>query len=373
VFLHSPDDQEDGMLISPTTSPAWLDAAKLAALASLGERADTDLAWPDASLQLAADLGALRWSIPTDHGGQGLDRVRQLEGNEQLASACLTTAFILSQREAAVRWLVQASDSIRRRYLSPLARGEDFATVGLSQLTTSGQHRAPSLRVRAADGVYHLNGNVPWITGADHADLIVIGGVLENDQQVLLLLPRTLPGVSVEPPLTLAALAGSRTARLQCQGVEVPADLLLAGPGERVVRSGGGLDTSCLALGLARSAVTFLHQEAQRRANVAPAAGRLTDALDAARRRLHLLAQGTPADADVLALRVDCTRLVLRATQAALAVAKGTGFVLPHPAQRWFRQAQFFLVWSCPQPVASALLDDLSGLGGDNLAKTLEQ
>jgi hypothetical protein len=69
-----------------------------------------------------------------------------------------------------------------------------------------------------------------------------------------------------------------------------------------------------------------------------------------------------PAAEDVLSLRVECTRLVLRATQATLAVAKGAGFVVPHPSQRWVRQAQFFLVWSCPQPVAAALLDDLTGL-----------
>jgi hypothetical protein len=75
--------------------------------------------------------------------------------------------------------------------------------------------------------------------------------------------------------------------------------------------------------------------------------------------RLHTLARSTNNE-DTLALRVDCTRLVLKATQAALAVAKGTGFVVPHPAQRWVRQAQFFLVWSCPQPVAGALLDELT-------------
>jgi hypothetical protein len=43
-------------------------------------------------------------------------------------------------------------------------------------------------------------------------------------------------------------------------------------------------------------------------------------------------------------------------------VAKGTGFVLPHPAQRWARQAHFFLVWSCPQPAAEGLLADLADL-----------
>jgi alkylation response protein AidB-like acyl-CoA dehydrogenase len=340
--------------------PRWLDAGKLDELAALAERADAALAWPEASLRLAGELGGFGWSIPADAGGRGLGRVAQLEGSEQLASACLTTAFILSQREAAVRWVLGASEALRRRYLPPLARGELFATVGLSQLTTSRQHRPPSLRAQVAGAGYRLDGTAPWVTGADHAGLVVTGAVLDDARQVLLLLPTSLPGVAIDPPLALAALAGSRTAQLRCDGALVPAEMVLAGPGVQLVRSGGGLDTSCLALGLARAAAGFLGREASRRPDLGPAAGRIADTLAELRRRLHALAQSTPADADVLGLRVECTRLVLRATQAALAVAKGAGFLIGHPAQRWARQAQFFLVWSCPQPAASALLAELA-------------
>jgi alkylation response protein AidB-like acyl-CoA dehydrogenase len=53
--------------------------------------------------------------------------------------------------------------------------------------------------------------------------------------------------------------------------------------------------------------------------------------------------------------------LALQATQAALILSKGSGFVAPHPVQRWVRQALFFLVWSCPRPVASEVLDGLLG------------
>ena len=350
--------------MQPENAPGWLEASKLEELAAAAQSADAEVGWPEASLRLAGQLGALGWSIPAELGGRGLDRVAQLEGGEQVASACATTAFILSQREAAVRWLLQASEPLRQRYLPALARAEAFATVGLSQLTTSRQHRPPSLRARPVGSAQHpdayrLDGDVPWVTGADRADVIVTGAVLEEGLQVLLLVPGTLPGLFVEPPLPLAALTGSRTAQVRCDGVEVPAELLLAGPGERLVRSGGGLDTSCLALGLARAAITFLLREAQRRSNVRPGAERLLAALNAARLRLHELARLAGADEDTLSLRIEVTRLVLRATQAALAVAKGTGFVVPHPAQRWVRQAQFFLVWSCPQPVASALLEEL--------------
>jgi hypothetical protein len=61
-------------------------------------------------------------------------------------------------------------------------------------------------------------------------------------------------------------------------------------------------------------------------------------------------------------LRTRANSLVLRATQAALSAAKGSGYVVGHPAGRWCREALFFLVWSCPQPVANANLCELAGI-----------
>jgi len=54
--------------------------------------------------------------------------------------------------------------------------------------------------------------------------------------------------------------------------------------------------------------------------------------------------------------------LALRATQAALASAKGAGYLAGHPAGRWCREALFFLVWSCPAPVLQANLCELAGI-----------
>ena len=61
-------------------------------------------------------------------------------------------------------------------------------------------------------------------------------------------------------------------------------------------------------------------------------------------------------------VRAEANDLVLRATQAHLTARKGSGFVRSDPAQRWARQALFFLVWSCPTPVAQAAIRDLAGL-----------
>ena len=55
-------------------------------------------------------------------------------------------------------------------------------------------------------------------------------------------------------------------------------------------------------------------------------------------------------------LRTRANSLVLRAAHAYLTAAKGAGFVSGHPAERAVREATFFLVWSCPQPVVAAAL-----------------
>jgi hypothetical protein len=125
---------------------------------------------------------------------------------------------------------------------------------------------------------------------------------------------------------------------------------------------GGGLETSCLALGLAGAAAEFLHGEAEKRGDLREPAERFETVRQALRQRLHTLARAGGTARDTLGLRVDCTRLALRASQAALAVAKGAGFVTPHPAGRWARQALFFLVWSCPRPAAEGILADLQTL-----------
>jgi len=76
--------------------------------------------------------------------------------------------------------------------------------------------------------------------------------------------------------------------------------------------------------------------------------------------------QANPKSAQSLRMRVNT--LVLHATQAALTASKGSGFLLSHPAQRWARQALFFLVWSCPATVASATMTYFSNPAACGLA-----
>jgi butyryl-CoA dehydrogenase len=346
-------------------SAAAISPDLLISLAEHAQAADGEAVWPTLSWEILRQTGALRWCIPPQYEGMGLAGVNLLERYEALAGACLTTCFLLSQRDAACRRLQESSnESLRAQLLPALARGERFATVGLSQLTTSRQHVKPALSASATDAGLIVDGTIPWVTGASRAEHIVLGAVLEDGRQVLAVLPMDLPGVRVGPPLDLMALEGSLTAEVCCSNVHIDKNFVLAGPAERVLQAGrggtGGLETSCLALGLAGAAVAHVRREAEARPDLHDTAERLDRLRQRLRGQMHQLALGQSRPEAALALRSHANTLALQATQAALTISKGTGYLRRHPAQRWARQALFFLVWSCPWPAAAATLASLA-------------
>ncbi len=340
--------------VSPTCPPT-----ALSALADHADAADANAVWPEASWNALRESGALAWAVPERYGGLALPQQELLESYERLARVCLTTCFLLTQRDAAVRRIAMSRRThLCEELLPALARGDAFATVGIAQLTTSRQHLAPVMRAEMRDQVISLDGAMPWVSGALVADHLITGGVDASGGQVLVVLPVRTPGVRLDPPLDLMALRGSCTAMVRCEGVTIDAKWLLAGPTDRATAADGtgGLATSCLALGLAASAIDYLQEEAGSRPDLELIADRLENRRrtlwEALLKECH--ANGGPEAA--ARLRAQANACALRATQAALTAGKGSAFARPHPAQRWARQALFFLVWSCPRPAAEATL-----------------
>jgi alkylation response protein AidB-like acyl-CoA dehydrogenase len=355
-------------------------AALCARLAELTPLLDDEDAWPGEQLRLCGDAGVFEWFVPRELGGQGWSEVDVLRGYMLLAAACLTTTFVITQRAGAMtRIAAGASESARGNLLADLVAGRSFATVGISQLTTSRQHVSQSvLRAAERDGGFVLDGYSPWVTGAEFAQHVVVGATLADGKQILVTLPTDLPGVRIERAPRLVGLSASRTGPVHCNGVFVLSKWLLAGPTHDVMKQGfgaktGGLQTSALAIGLASAAIKYVLEQAGARLTLAEPAEALLaerDALSAAMLRLaggdaqnHIAnAESDRCITTGNELRQRANSLALRASQAALAAAKGAGYVAGHPAGRWCREALFFLVWSCPQPVLQANLCELAGI-----------
>ncbi len=339
----------------------------VAELADLDGPADLAGVWPTDLAGILGREGVFRWALPVELGGADLTRSRLLARYARLAEGSMTAAFILSQHDAAVRRLVAAGDRpVAARWLGAIAEDRAFATVGLSQLTTSKRHGDQAVRAEeVGPGRFRVDGMIPWVTAAPRADLLVVGAATDEGDQLLIALPAGRPGVTVRPPFPLAALQASCTSEVECRGVEVTRDDLLAGPQADVMATPaaigtGGLETSALALGLALAALRGLEREG--RDDLAEPAEALRGEWESLWADLTATAESRPDALPSSAIRGRANALVLRLTQAYLTARKGSGFLLDDPAQRWARQALFFLVWSCPSPVAKAGIRDLAGL-----------
>ncbi len=365
------------MLLTSSIPPDWdpgPDAALLDNMAlSLaredgpGDEAGT---WPDRLWAVLEVCGATRWALPERFGGVEVDRVRLISRYARVAEGSLTAAFILTQHDAAIRRLVAGTSTPGSRaeeWLGQIAVGKVFPTVGISQLTTSRRHGTRAVVAGESASGMQLNGTIPWVTAAERADLFVTGGVFDDGRQVLVAVPRERAGLLVRPAFDLAALGSSRTSEIACEALAIEPGDVLAGPSLDVMATPGlagtgGLETSALALGQARAALVAIAEEARHRDDLVEPLAALSAIWSRVATGL-LAAAGGLVDAPLPGIiRGEANDLALRATQAFLTARKGSGFLRSDPAQRWARQALFFLVWSCPTPVAQAAIRDLAGL-----------
>jgi alkylation response protein AidB-like acyl-CoA dehydrogenase len=344
------------------TPPIGRDPSRLAALADdlarLAGRSAVEGPWESGAFGCLARHGVLAAFVPRDCGGSGDGEADLLTALVEIGETCLTTALALTQWAAAVRVIAGAPDDVRSMLLPPLARGDTRTTVGISQLTTSRRHLArPALvATRDADG-WRLDGTCPWVTGADACDTIVTGAATDDGGQMYFVVPTAAAGVTIDPPLAMLALSGSRTTAVHFAATRPAHAIAPAGTGGPRT---GGLATTALAVGATRASIAAISREAVSRPALAPIAAGFTTETDAIAERLTDAARAgiDPADRD--RLRADANGLVVRAAQAALTASKGAGFVAGHPVERLVRESRFFRVWSCPQAVADAVLCDLT-------------
>jgi len=181
--------------------------------------------------------------------------------------------------------------------------------------------------------------------------------------------------LKVAGALPLIGVSASSTGPVHLDKAEISDEWLIAGPVPDVMTSGiggstGGYETSTLAIGLASAAIDYLAREAEKRPDLtepmealrAEHDALLADLLGAVRGEVDCGTDGDVRPTTKESIRQRANSLVTRASQAALSAAKGSGYVVGHPAGRWCREALFFLVWSCPQPVSAANLCELAGI-----------
>lgn len=319
---------------------------------------------------LAARLKSIEPLTSLEHSTLG-DPVAHLAFYCALASHSLTNAFILTQRQAALRRIETSTNQLASNLIQKHQEADQWISVGISHLTTSRQHLLkPAVTAKRTETGWRITGVVPWVTAARESKALVIAACDEDDysKQYLFYLPMQNHGIECQQDMDLMALAESSTCEVYLNAVALAKDDLLHGPSENVMTASqaggaGGLQTSALALGLSARIIDHIHLKSQTITAIRALSDKFRERWMEVYQRLTLAnkqtATGDPTT-DPAKLRKDANDLVTRVSQANLAIEKGSGYLQTSDASRWVRESLFFLVWSCPQPIANEHLCDLS-------------
>jgi len=157
--------------------------------------------------ELAAG-GYLGMMIPEEYGGGGLGMREMAVFIEEMGRQGIPLLLIVvGSVMDAVLIAQHGSQSLKERFLPPLARGEIKLCFALTEPTAGSNSFRISTLARAEGDDYVLNGQKMFISGADESDhLLVVARTAPFDQVQdkreglsLLIVDRSAPGVTLQP------------------------------------------------------------------------------------------------------------------------------------------------------------------------------
>ena len=155
----------------------------------------------------SARLGRRGWvgmTVPKSHGGHGRSPIERFVVTEELlAHGAPVAAHWISDRQMAPGILAHGTAAQQQRYLPPIAAGEMFFAIGMSEPDAGSDLAGVRTRARHCDdGSWRISGTKVWTTGAHLAHAMVLlartDGTTEDRQKGLSQFIIDLPNPDVE-------------------------------------------------------------------------------------------------------------------------------------------------------------------------------
>ncbi|TME48636.1 MAG: acyl-CoA dehydrogenase [Chloroflexi bacterium] len=227
--------------------------------------------------ELFAKNDILAIPFTPEYGGVSGSALTLIVAVEEISKFCATSSLILSVQSLGSLpiWLA-GSEEQKRKYLPPLARGEQLASYALTEPGSGSD--AGGMRTRAIKhgDTYVLNGSKTFITGGSVADTIVVFARTDQDGDTparnisAFIVEKTMPGFKVGKLEKKLGIRGSPTAQLFFQDVALPAANRIGDEGEGFKIAMRVLDHSrpgiaAQALGIAEGAFDLARRYARER------------------------------------------------------------------------------------------------------------
>jgi alkylation response protein AidB-like acyl-CoA dehydrogenase len=275
-------------------------------------------------------------------------------------------AFLQTQHQSAASMLAKSeNEALKQTYLPLMDNGQKLVGIGFSHLRREDN---PPLKATPVEGGYRLRGHIPWITGFEFFQTVLIAALLPTGEAVYGMVPFTNVQhdgeIRLSQPMSLAAMTSTNTVTAELTEWFLPAShVAFVSPPGAIHRSDRAnvLNHSFFALGCAQAGLDVVESTRQKKPFLAIAAAQnaLIEELAECRRSIYAAYSKETSFDMKLKLRAGSIELAVRCAHAAVIISSGAANSTFHPAQRVYREALVFSVAGQTNAVLEATLEQL--------------
>jgi alkylation response protein AidB-like acyl-CoA dehydrogenase len=342
----------------------------VAEVAPIIEAHERERRFPAEIVRRIGELGWLGIPIPEDEGGAGLDTLAYAVAIEEIGRVWGSLGLIVAAHTSlgCGPLHLAGTEEQKRRFLVPMASGAVLGAYGLTEPGAGSDAGGTRTTARFEDGPdggsWVIDGAKRFITNAGQAGTYVVtartGDMPKGDAEIsAFIVPADTSGFSVGRLEDKLGLHASATGELRFDRARIPAGNLLGeiGQGFRMflqILDGGRISIGALAVGLAQAALDASVPYARTREQFGRPIGSfqgvafmiadMATEIDAARalvwRAAWLKDQGRDYGLAAAEAKLFASEVSARATNAAIQVHGGYGYVTDYPVERFMRDAK---------------------------------
>jgi alkylation response protein AidB-like acyl-CoA dehydrogenase len=333
----------------------------------VAEELDRTKSFPYEIVGKLAELGLMGMPFPEQYGGAGADNLSYALAIEELGRIDSSVAITVAAHTSLGTWPIYAfgTDEQKERFLPELCAGRKLWSFGLTEPEAGSDAGNTRTTAKLEDGDWVINGAKQFITnaGTDISGGVTITARTGEGEISNIIVPQDTPGYDVGEAYRKMGWNASDTRPLSFDDARVPEENLLGprGMGFRQflqTLDGGRIGVAAMSVGLAQGALDeALAYAKERRAFGQPISkfqaiqAKLADMsteIEAARMLTYKAAwlkdQGRTFTLTAAHAKLKSGRLAVRATEEAVQIHGGYGFIEEYPVCRFYRDAKILTI-----------------------------
>jgi short-chain 2-methylacyl-CoA dehydrogenase len=336
-------------------------------VAPVAEELDRTKSFPYEIVRKLGDLGLMGIPYPEEYGGGGADNLSYAIAIEELARVDSSVAITVAAHTSLGTWPLYAfgSDELKAEWMPRLCSGERLGAFGLTEPEAGSD--AGNVRTRATleGGDWVINGAKQFITnsGTDISGFVTITARTGDDEISNLLVPNGTPGYEIGEPYRKMGWNASDTRPLSFEDCRVPEDNLVGARGMGFKQflqtlDGGRIGVAAMGVGLAQGALDEALRYAKERIAFGKPIARnqtiqakladISTEIEAARLLTYKAAvlkdEGRNFSLTAAQAKLKTGRLAVRATEEAVQIHGGYGYIEEYPVCRFYRDAKILTI-----------------------------